>query len=488
MDPNTNPPATPTPPNENPLPTSPVAPSSPSPTPEVSQPVSPVVAAIPPTPPSKSFFKRLPKAAWAGVVALLVIGGAAAFYFGYYANPTVVYNQSLKNTAKGYDKLVTYVEQQSKLETKAYTGDGTFKIKSNSFSTDGKISVKGSEKSGELKFDFGLAATRVDADIRFLKSASSNPDIYIRAEGIKGLGTVAGAPEMDAMLAKLDGTWIAIDHTLLDSFGGAVAGQAPASSEPPTEEQINDALKSLSKANQEYLFASGDKAVLKVVKNHGAETVDGHKTYHYQMTLNKANVKKYITAQKTALKSSKLNDWIKQNNYQDMVDATFDDIQQSANGIKESDTFDLWVDAKQRLIYKVRFVDEKNPVENYVDLGLDYTGGDKFPFFITGQSKEGSNKTTFTLVATLNTLDGNTDLKLTVKNTGAEAFDMNANFTLKPSKSAIKIEKPSGSKPLAEVLSEIGLGGYVEQLQALSGGAAPSPTAPPSGIDPSLFQ
>ena len=119
---------------------------------------TPTTPATPPTSGGRRFSKKLLIPV---IAAVLLLGGAAAYYFGYYTRPSVIYSQSLKNTGKGYDKLVTYADQQIRLSNQSYTGSGSYQFKSTSFSTDGKLGWKSDGKNGEFTFDVGAAATRV---------------------------------------------------------------------------------------------------------------------------------------------------------------------------------------------------------------------------------------------------------------------------------------------------------------------------------------
>jgi hypothetical protein len=354
------------------------------------------------------------------------------------------------------------------LDYNGYSGNGDFNFKSTGFATDGKISYKGDDANGDLKFDVGISGNRLEFDLKAIKGAGTNPDLYIKAKGLKGLGALAGAPELDAKLASLNDTWIVIDHTFLDSLQSAAAAEENAL-KTPSREQIMDALKATAKVNQEYVFSTDkDKAVLKVVKNLGKETVDDHSTYRYEVALQKDNYKKYVSALKSALKSSKLHDWIKQNKYEEGFDSALASLELGANNVKDANTVDVWMDAKQRILYKVRFADPKNKTQDYYDLGLDYKGGDSYPFFLASHSKQGDGNMTVNLGATLNSTSGKGDFKFELTLDGTNASTAKVNFSFAPSRQAFKVEKPANAKPLAQALSELGYGDVLNQLQALS--------------------
>ncbi len=413
---------------------------------------------------------------------MLLGGGAAAFYFGYYANPSFVYKQSLGNTAIGYNRLVKYVEEQSKQNYKGYVGAGSYKFTSSSFNSEGKMAVKSDGSNGELTLDLGLGPTTLKADLMAITEAkSTTPDIYIKVDGLDGVAQLVGSPSLTPVLTKLNSSWIVIDHALINSLAQtSQTGSSNAS--PPTNAQILDEMRAFGKVNKEYLYSTDeDKAVLKLVKKYGIETVDGHKTYHYQVALSKDNVKKYITAQRDALKSSQLSSWLKKNGYDESVYAYFDLMKESANSIKATDTFDLWADMNQRIVYKVRSASSSNPASNYVDFGLDYKGGDKYPFFIMTKSKSGKDTVDAKFTALVDTKSSDVNFKFDFKSSGSDANALKADFKLKPSNEKVAITKPASAITLQQLMDQLGYGeiykGYLQQLQQEAAAASAAKTS-----------
>jgi hypothetical protein len=422
--------------------------------------------------PKRSFsFRSKPVIGGAAVLVLLI--GFAAYYFGYKTNPSVIYKQSLSNSSKGYDKLVSYIDKQSTVKYKGTTGSGSFSYKSGSFSTDGNLDLKSDNNNAQLKFDIGLVGSRLSTETRLIQSSSGGADIYIKASGLKGLGALAGSPQLDTALTKLDDSWVVIDHTLIDSLGSGSSASNMSSQLPPTQAQILDEAKVLGKVNNDYLFTTDkDKAILKVTNNIGTETIDGHKTYHYRATLQKDNVKAYIAAQKAALQSSKLHSWIKGAGLEASINSSFDSLSRSAESIKASDTVDIWADSSQRILYKVRFSDRKNSASNFVDVGLDYRGGNSFPLFIETQNKAGSITSIFKTSLTLNTKTNETGFKLDFNSGGQDSMSIGLSMNIKPSNEQVKIDKPASAKTFTQVLSDLGYGDIQKQLQAASAAKA----------------
>ncbi|MDB5184760.1 MAG: hypothetical protein JWN38_568 [Candidatus Saccharibacteria bacterium] len=404
------------------------------------------------------FFKRKLVIGSLAVILILLIGGGA-FYFGYWTRPSVVYSKSLSKTGAGLTSLADeFTQLGSDKTTQGYTGSGSYKVSGSSFKTDGKLSLKSGGNNAEVTVDVGLGTTRVSLDTRAISDGKSTPDLYLKASGISGLGALLGSDEASKAIDGLDGKWIAVDHTLIDNLAGTVTATSAATS-LPTAAQIDDELNRASQVNEDYLFSTDPSTgVTKVTKTIGKETVDGHKTYHYEAVFVKANVKKYITAQRNALKASKLNDWITKNNYQSSVDDAYNSLLKDADQINTNYKFQVWSDINEHYVYKVRFPDTANKATSYAEVGLDYHGGSQYPFFIGGKDETGD----FRLGLTLD--DKQTSAALNFKSTtgtGSNATTIQADFTLKPSTTKISVDKPTDTTPLMSILEQLGLSQYL---------------------------
>lgn len=420
-------------------------------------PTDPAVAA-----PTGRKLPKLPKKVFIpAIVVLLLIGSASAFYFGYYNSPSFIYSESLKNTGTGYDRLVTYADQQSKLGIAGYSGSGTYSASSSSANVDGTMSFQDSQGNSDTTFSVGTQGVRVNVDARTIKSGAAEPDVYIKFAGIKGLGTMAGDPGLDPAFAKLDGKWIFIDHTFLV---GQDKQSGQTNTGDPTREQLLDEARAFGQVNKEYLFSTAkDKAVTTVVKKVGKETIDGRSTYHYQIALQKDNVKKYILAQRDALEHSKLDAWLKQSHEESSVLKSFNDAADSTKNIKASDTYDIWMDTGQRIIYKVRYNFHPNPANNYVDYGLNYKGGSDYPFFISGKSQDGNDgATTYSFTTDINTSTNTAGFHYDEQTGGSDPYKLHADFNLKTSRTAINIARPTaGVISLTQAADDLGYGDLV---------------------------
>jgi hypothetical protein len=413
------------------------------------------VQAKPPVVRSKNPLKRLPKRAIVALGILLVLTiGCLAFYFGFYANSSLLYKQALSNSGVAYNALIDYAKgQSSTAAASSATIAGSYSFKSTAVNVDGKINSKGDTKNSELTFDVGILGNRVNFDVRTLKAPTgTTPDVYVKADGITGFGELlTGSAQAGAKVDALNGKWIAVDHSYIDSLQQSSPVAVSPVIAAPTKAQVYDEATAIGKVNKEYLFSTDkNKAVTTVLKTYGMETIDGHKLYHYKVGFVKANVKKYVIAQKDALKASSLSTWIAANNYQAQVDTAFAQIADSTDKISASDSVDLWADLNSRTIYKTRVVDP-TAATSYVEAGLNFKRGDKtFKYFLNGVSSSAR----FALNLDLDSVTNSATFAINgTIGSGASAGKLAANFTFKPTTEKFVIEKPTVSYTAAQVMA-----------------------------------
>ena len=406
------------------------------------------------------------------VGVLLLAGGLV---FGYYLpnTPGGVYKAGLSHTAKGYDKLLDYMSAQQGKHYKGYSASGSLKIITPEASGDGNFTAQsdGANSTGQLNVD--LASQKFAANFRTVEAKGQDePDLYFQVSGLKPFLDSYGLNSLDS----LDGQWISVDHTLIES-AVAQGAAATTAATTPSYAQIQDALKKIGAVNKQYLFAT-DKghAVLVNEQYLGKSTQDGRPVNGYKMGYNKANLKSYVGAVGRALNDSSLNAWVKQTTGKSTSEALdLADLQKSIDSAKSNYTFTLYVDTKTKLIHKLHFPDASNPVNSWFETGLGYTGGSKYPFFLTIYQKEGSTVTNVKLQFTLDTSTNEIVADIGGQETGDGSVKVNLHGTFKPSNSTVQVTAPAGAKPIVQVLQSLGLGD-------LLGATTPTASANPASI------
>ncbi len=399
----------------------------------------------------------------AGIVVLLG-GGAAAFYFGYYMNPSVVWSQSLGNMNQGYNQLVSYINNYNSAHYQGYSLRGSFQLHEGGNSYDGSLQSAGNNKNATISAKVDLGVTKLDLEMREVAvSGSREPDIYLQLNGIKSLDSALGNT-LSPQLTSLDGQWIIIDHNLLNDLESTIIQQQSQSQAAGlTMADINSLLKSIGQINQKYLFTTNSStAVTKVIKSYGQVSINGHSADHYLVGLIPAHLQAYISDMCTTISQS--------NAARVTVGgaaANPSSCKQLATsaGQSNSTTFDVWADVNTRLIYQVQFKGAPNTASNLVDVGLNYKGGNSYPFFISGQDGNGPDATHYSGGITLNSDTHSLALSFDSSGGGNNATSFTSSFNVAPTDQTVSVQAPSGAEPIITVLNNLGLGAYAAVLQ-----------------------
>jgi hypothetical protein len=390
---------------------------------------------------------------------VVVVALIAGYVFGYYLpnQPANVYASSLKNSSKAITKLTNYLQDQTKTKNNSASLDSSIKVKSQQASFDATLTGKFDKTgSGEAKITADVAGQTLSADVRSVKSGSNTPDIYVRASGIKTLLDSQGLQSLD----NLDGQWLAIDHTITDTYLAQIKQSSTSTSaslnKSPTADQVNDAISKVNAVNQKYLFSTDKQtAVLTNNKFVGKETKDGRTVDHFVVGYNKDHLKAYINAMKATLDSSSLNDWSKKandgKNLSDVLD--FTSLQASVNKADSNFTFDLWADVKTKLVHAISLKDKKD--SSTTTISQNYTGGGVYPFTIRADGKVDGQDGSVVLNMTVDTNTHKYSLDGSYKEGTTEA---SFKLAITPSSSSVSEQAPAGAKPIMEVLQQLGGG------------------------------
>lgn len=438
--------------------TQPAAGSSPAATPSSDR-----ASAEPPQAAGKST-KRRNMIFAAVIAAFLLIGGGAAAYVGLYLpnQPENIWKAALDKTAAGYDKLLDYEDGQKDLKTTRLEGD--YRIESEDQVFDGKYSFQGDDKKGKASVDVGIAGNRVNLELLTeLSETSSYPDIYVRASGVDAFEPLLAGSDYEGLPTTLNNQWYFIDRSLFDQ----VLAQSGAEESGLNPDDLRALMRTVGEVNREYLFTTDpEKAVLNNKEYSGSEDQDGRKTHRYKVGLNKEQLKAYTEKMANEISQTEAYKSMSPNSEAIDIKSLIEDI----DNIDESKTADVWVDAKTKLIRTVRFTLQDHP-DDYLDVGLKYTGGDEFPFYIKAYAiDDNSVATDIEVTVTLNTNDNTVKINAGVK-TSDEAVNGTLTGLLSRSNDPVEIETPSDARPAMELI-QMFMGGGVP-LGASTGQPSP---------------
>lgn len=392
------------------------------------------------------------------VVAVLLAAAVYALAFYLPSRPANVYESSLSNTGKALDELIAYSEEQQEVKYQSVNFDGSLKYSGLMVAEADLNGVIGQNGNSRAEVNINYMGSKFKGELLFNKLEGNNsPDVYFKVNGIKQI--FSGSKE----LAKLDGQWLVVDHTLVESLKNRAESTAGVEAQSqtdaaPTMAQINDATTKLQAVNKKYIFTTDPKnAVLKKQKFVGEETVNGRSVYHYKVTYNKDNLKAYVDAVGKALDSSQLNDWAKKTydkNISQMLD--IEDAKKQIDEAKDGYNFDLWADKQTKLVQSVKFTSKDK--KSTVTISQNYTGGDTFPMSIKINGENGDkSQGSATFGVTVNTDTNKIIFDMSSDNLGSKDQTLSGKFSLTPSNEPVEITVPKQSTSINKVLQQFPL-------------------------------
>jgi len=429
--------------------------------------IQPSSELITPTDPGLMMPKR-------GKRKVLMLGGGVAlvllltsgFVFGYYLpnTPTNVYSTGLNRSGKALNSLVESATTEKQLEaynTSTIKGSVIANMDGSTYSGDFSTTFDKTTMDGGLNIK--LAAKGESAKTLNIKAVSQiptgsvYPDVYFQLTGIKSLGLDDFVPG----ISDYDGKWISVSSDYLKSLGSSYGGLTGDNTKDQiTATDIAELAQAATNVTQQYLFTTAtDKAVFVKQSFVGKEKMDGLNTYHYKVGVNIDHATKFCEAFDNALYSTqaykKLSGETAKQISDDKQTATKDCSNNVKDEIKSTDTFDLWVDGKYKLIHKFRIYDREDK-KSYTDIGQTYLGGNKLSLFTNFHDEKGKTDGSFTL---------NTDVKaaktsgqLSMKSTDKTyPYEVLVKMSAEASTQKVAFNKPASSTPIQDILKKFGI-------------------------------
>jgi hypothetical protein len=395
------------------------------------------------------------------IVLLAVITGGYVFAVYLPSTPNAIYQTSLKETGSAIDTLINYSNSASAKDYKSYAVSGSI---SSTGTTSFNATLSGSgDTSGDAKLTMSadIMGEKLNANVDTVHvSGSSTPDVYLQATGLKPVLDSLGLSSLDS----LDGQWIAIDHTLINSSLASLnqtAAAATKSTQYPTVAQLQDAITKVESVNKTYLFTTNTStAVLTNEKYVGNTTLDGRNVDHFQVGYNKAHLESYLSAVASALDDSSLNAWSKAANKGQSLsqELNIDSVKNTVASANTSYRFDIWVDTKTKLPHTIQFVDPSDHSSVFT-ISQNYTGGTTYPFALgfTGKDVTSGDTENAKINLSFDTSTNKVTAGFTV--TDGSSTNLNANFALTPSTQTVQVTPPAGAESITSLVTELGLSG-----------------------------
>jgi hypothetical protein len=395
-------------------------------------------------------------------VLILLLAGGYVFAFYLPNTPANMYKTALSRSNIAYDRLVNYATTTQAAHYKGFTANGSFKLTSASGSGDGTFSAASDGNNSQGNVNVDIFGEKVNVNYRaLLATGQTTPDVYLQVKGIKTTLDSVGLKQLD----NLDGQWISIDHTIIETGLANVQGTTGTKkTAAPSYADVKDAMVKFGDVNQKYLFTTDSQyAVLKNEQYLGKSTQDGRTVAGYKVGYDKAHLKSYLDAVGAALDDSGLGKWYNQTNHKTLSSSLqLEDAKKSVDKAKSDYTFNMYVDTKTKLIHKVHFADTKDPANNWFELGLNYVGGNKYPFVFDFHGKEDGSTDVAHMAMTLDSSTNKIDVQLNGSSKSDTTTTFTLNMTAKPTNDTLSVTAPKGAKSIMSVLNSLGLGGLLK--------------------------
>ena len=414
------------------------------------------------------------------LAGFLVLGGSAAAYLTVFKkSPESAWESALTNTVAGIDK---YLSNSYNIEQKGFKIEGNFKV-SSPIAIDGSSEGQWYESNGELKSNVGVAGARFNTNLRTISAdGSTTPDLYFKVDGLEGVDDLIagfGGPQQSGyseILASINDQWFFVDHTLIDQY---TASADSSSGLQFTEEDMKEVSTKVMVVLKDRMFSTAsDKAVFNIAETLGKEDFEGTSSYKMRVAVNKDNFKEFVTALKDSIKDTKAEELLKTGNTTASLEEILD-FDKLLKDIDDTDfskaTADVWVEANGGFIRNVRLYPvQGQEATNYLDFGLNYTGGDEFPFQIKATMDDDGTKGTVILGMAINQANGDVGLSFDVDiSTDGSPIKAVGVLSIKGSNDKVEVEKPAEAKNIFELLAGFqglgagGMGGLDDaQLQS----------------------
>ena len=422
--------------------------------------------------PVESSKPRFSKSKWflpAMLAGFLVLGGGAAAYLTVFKkSPESAWKSALANTANGIEK---YIENSYNSDQKGFKIEGNFKV-SSPIAVDGSVEGQWQESNGVMKANVGASGARINTELRTIGDPGATPDLYLKVDGLEGVDDLIasfGGPAQSGyseLLGSINDQWFFIDHTLIDQYTATAESTTQSAI---TEEDAKEVTNKVMVVLKDRMFSTQeDKAVFTIAETMGKEDFEGTSSFKMRVQVDKENLKEFVTALKDSIKDTKAEELLKAGNPDATLEEVleFDDLLKSIESTDLSKaTADVWVEANGGFIRNVRIYPEEGSKDtNYLDFGMNYKGGDIFPFQIKATIEDESMKGTTTFSLDVNQSNGDTELSFGVDLTSDGApIKAEGKLSIKGSSDEVKVEKPENTKNIFELL-----GGFQQSL-GLSG-------------------
>ena len=219
-------------------------------------------------------------------------------------------------------------------------------------------------------------------------------------------------------------------------------------------------------------FASDDKGVFTLSEKVGKEKFEDTNSYKVKVAVNKENFKQFVTELKDAIKDTKLEEALKASDPEKSLEEVLN-FDKMLEELEKADfskaTADVWIEANGGYIRNVRIYPVENDTNNYLDFGLNYTGGDVYPLGIKATIDDEGDKGTLAFGMEVNSKSADVTMNLNADITSnGSPFKMAMEMSLVGTNENVEVEEPAGATNVLELLGSLQDSSMSESLDSSS--------------------
>lgn len=400
--------------------------------------------------------------------AVLLLSGAAVFGMYLPNRPENVWKNGLGRSGKALSALVEKAADKKTIETfqnskMSLTADLTWGETTGKLRWDGKSDSKNT--NGTMTISSTGGGMDVGGKFEYITNLTETaqlPNLYFKVSELKNIPIEQYEPRLAPYVNK----WIFLDSKTLQQYYPEISDGLKDSSKKVTSNDVAAAAKTLTETVRDHVLTSDTrKAVIVRKKFVGKEQINGIQAYHFTAGVDAKNAAAYCEVLvrkmtetelfKKLAAETEMSEESKKNSIKECQDS----VQRS---VKESDVFDVWIDAKYKLVHQVRLPEKQGDNTVYAEFGQVYKGGDDLSLFVRYHNGGDSP------YDVKSTLDTNTVTGVTTANVDASspksgesefqsAFSLKMTFKSEPLKQKVEQTIPTDTVPFTELLAKMGV-------------------------------
>jgi hypothetical protein len=395
------------------------------------------------------------------LISIIVLGilfvagiGAAAYTQAVLNNPDRIWDDALQNTKSGFEEVSSVLSEAT---ISGGNIKGTLNIES-PVVVSSSLEGSWSDEEAQILSTTSITGVKLNSELIAVNNEDDNAsDIYLKIDGLDSLSLFSEllVPGSRPLLQAANNNWYKLQSNDLEELS-----QIPNELDKIDVNNYDQEVGRFKSLLENFLYNADDSQNVVSYEPVGREDFNGNDSYKYKVTINESRSQEFLNEIGMLIEESELSS-LKDNN-ESMESLDIDTL------LKENDDIlpeiEVWVDMSTRYFRNVRLYipQDTERMDGYIDIGLDYKGGDEMPFYINLVSDTADAKLNLLLTSTLNidlkVLDLGFDLTAFYEQQPIRAY---GTLNIVPGEASVEVEAPKEYESIDSLIEDIGLLGIL---------------------------